>query len=49
MNMGMRLAGMGKLTGMTEADVMALATTMSSLGIEAEAGERNRPNVVKAA
>ena len=38
MNMGMRLAGMGKLTGMTEADVMALATTMSSLGIEAESG-----------
>ena len=38
MNMGMRLAGMGKLTGMTEADVMALSATMSSLGIEAESG-----------
>src|SRR5699024_3133228 len=34
MNMGMRFAVMCKLTGMTESDVMALATTMSSLGVE---------------
>jgi TP901 family phage tail tape measure protein len=36
--MGMRLAGQGAQIGMTEAQIMALATAMSSVGIEAEAG-----------
>lgn len=36
--MGQRLSGMGQLTKMSGADVMGLATAMSSLGIEAEAG-----------
>lgn len=33
-----RLAAGGKLAGLTEAELMALATAMSSVGIEAEAG-----------
>lgn len=37
-SMSMRLAAQGKQVGMTEANIMALAGTMSSLGIEAEAG-----------
>lgn len=36
--MGMRLAGTGTQVGLTEANIMALAGTMSSLGINAEAG-----------
>jgi TP901 family phage tail tape measure protein len=36
--MGMRLAGQGAQIGMTEAQIMALAAAMSSVGIEAEAG-----------
>lgn len=36
--MSQRLAASGKLAGMTEAEIMALATAMSSVGIEAEAG-----------
>lgn len=36
--MSMRLAGAGAQAGFSEADIAALATTLSSLGIEAEAG-----------
>lgn len=37
-DMSMRLAAQGKQVGMTEAEIMALAGTMSSLGISSEAG-----------
>nr|WP_241964673.1 phage tail tape measure protein [Streptococcus chenjunshii] len=37
-NMGLRLAGTGHLVGLTEPQIMGLATAMSSVGIEAEAG-----------
>ena len=36
--MGTRLASGGKLAGLTEPQIMALAAAMSSVGIEAEAG-----------
>lgn len=36
--MSLRIAGAGKQMGMTEGDVMGLATAMSSVGIHAEAG-----------
>ena len=36
--MSTRLAATGELTGLTEAQIMGLATAMSSVGIEAEAG-----------
>ncbi|MGI6349879.1 MAG: phage tail tape measure protein [Eubacteriales bacterium] len=36
--MGMRLAGAGRQIGMSEAQTMALAAALSSVGIEAEAG-----------
>ncbi len=36
--MGQRLAGAGSQVGMTEAQIMAFATALSSVGIEAEAG-----------
>lgn len=36
--MGTRLAPAGKLAGLTEPEIMALAAAMSSVGIEAEAG-----------
>lgn len=36
--MGMRLAGAGRQIGLTEAQTMALAAALSSVGIEAEAG-----------
>lgn len=38
LEMSLRLAGAGRQAGFTESDVMALATSMSSVGIEAEAG-----------
>lgn len=38
MAMSMRLGGMGRLVGMKAADVTAVAASMSSVGIEAEAG-----------
>ena len=38
LNMGLRIAGTGKQVGMTDAQMMGWAGTMSSLGIEAEAG-----------
>lgn len=37
-DMGMRLAGTGNLIGLSEAQIMALATSMTSVGINAEAG-----------
>lgn len=37
-SMAMRIAGAGKQIGMSEADVLGLATALSSMGIEAEAG-----------
>lgn len=36
--MGTRLASAGKLAGLTEPEILALAAAMSSVGIEAEAG-----------
>ncbi|NQJ68509.1 phage tail tape measure protein [Streptococcus suis] len=37
-DMGLRLASTGKLVGLTEPQIMALAATLSSVGMEAEAG-----------
>lgn len=37
-DMGLRLAGAGAQVGMSEADILALATALSSVGIEAEMG-----------
>jgi len=37
-NMSQRLAAAGKISGLTSTDILALATAMSSVGIEAEAG-----------
>lgn len=36
--MGLRIAGAGKQVGMTEAEVLSFASSLSSVGIEAEAG-----------
>lgn len=36
--MGLRLAGTGKVVGLTDPQILGLATAMSSVGIEAEAG-----------
>nr|DAY87275.1 MAG TPA: minor tail protein [Caudoviricetes sp.] len=36
--MGLRLAGAGKQVGMSQGEIMGLATALSSVGIEAEAG-----------
>lgn len=38
LEMSQRLAAAGKVVGLSESEVMALATAMSSVGIEAEAG-----------
>ena len=38
LEMSMRLAGAGRQAGLTESDVMGIAASMSSVGIEAEAG-----------
>mgnify|MGYP001443398732 CR=1 FL=1 len=45
--MGMRLAGQGAQIGLTEAQIMALAASMSSVGIEAEAGGTAMTMVMK--
>ncbi|OMC87467.1 phage tail tape measure protein [Viridibacillus sp. FSL H7-0596] len=45
--MAMRLAGQGKQVKMSESDILALAATMSSLGIEAEAGGTAMSTVLK--
>ena len=47
MSMAMRLAAQGTQVGMTEAQIMALSATMSSLGIEAEAGGTAMTTVLK--
>lgn len=36
--MGLRLAGVGEQAGLSEAEIMGLATALTSVGIEAEAG-----------
>lgn len=41
--MAMRLAGAGSTVGLSEAEILGLSTTLSSLGIEAEAGKLNCP------
>ncbi|MDQ0270719.1 phage tail tape measure protein [Cytobacillus purgationiresistens] len=46
-NMSLRLAGQGKQIGLTEAQITALATAMSSVGIEAEAGGTAMSTVMK--
>lgn len=46
-SMGMRLAGTGAMMGMSEANIMALAAAMSSVGIEAEAGGTAMSTVMK--
>lgn len=38
LNMGVRLAGAGRVIGMTDSDIVGLAASMASLRIEAEAG-----------
>ncbi|MGQ4574892.1 phage tail tape measure protein [Dermabacteraceae bacterium P7006] len=45
--MSQRLAGAGRMVGLTEPQVMALATAMSSVGIEAEAGGTAMSMVLK--
>src|SRR5690606_33153224 len=35
---GLRMAGAGKIAGLTEAQVLAIGAAMSSVGVEAEAG-----------
>ncbi|MHA2263562.1 MAG: phage tail tape measure protein [Candidatus Thorarchaeota archaeon] len=37
-NFGTRIAGAGKIAGLTEADVFAIGAAMSSVGVQAEAG-----------
>lgn len=46
-NMGLRLAGTGKQVGLSEYQIMALAGTMSSLGINAEAGGSSMSRVMQ--
>lgn len=45
--MGMRLAAQGKQVGMSESQIMALSATMSSLGINAEAGGTAMTTILK--
>ncbi|MGF9979357.1 phage tail tape measure protein [Viridibacillus arvi] len=47
MSMAMRLAAQGNQVGMTEDQILALSATMSSLGIEAEAGGTAMTTVLK--
>lgn len=42
--MATRLASTGDIVGLSEAQIMALATAMSSVGIEAEAGGSTMSN-----
>lgn len=46
-DMSMRLAAQGSQVGMTESDIMALSASMSSLGIESEAGGTAMTTVLK--
>lgn len=45
--MSLRLAAQGKQVGMSEADILALAASMSSLGIKAESGGTSMTKVLK--
>ncbi|HDU7438253.1 TPA: phage tail tape measure protein [Listeria monocytogenes] len=45
--MGLRLAGQGKQVGLSEAQILSLATAMSSVGINAEAGGTAMTTVMK--
>ncbi|MBC1816976.1 phage tail tape measure protein [Listeria seeligeri] len=45
--MGLRLAGQGKQVGMSESQILSLATAMSSVGINAEAGGTAMTMVMK--
>lgn len=47
-SMGLRLASTGELTGLSEPQIMAAATALSSLGIEAEAGGSAMSKILKA-
>lgn len=42
-----RMAAAGTLAGLTNQEILGLATAMSSVGIEAEAGKRNCPTTWK--
>lgn len=42
-----RMASAGELAGFTEAQIMAMATAMSSVGIEAEAGGSSMSKIIK--
>lgn len=46
-SMGLRLASTGELTGLSEPQIMAAATALSSLGIEAEAGGSAMSKILK--
>ena len=46
-SMSMRLAAQGKQVGMSEDQIMALSATMSSLGINAEAGGTSMTTILK--
>lgn len=45
--MATRLASTGEITGLSESQILALATTLSSLGIEAEAGGTSISKLLK--
>lgn len=47
--MTLRLAGAGTTIGLSEPDILGMATALSSLGIEAESGKLNCPPVWKQA
>ena len=47
--MALRIAGAGKQVGMSQGDILGFATALSSVGVEAEAGEQNCPTVWKQA
>lgn len=47
LSMAQRIAGAGRLVGASEADVLALANTMSSLGINAELGGSSMSRVMR--
>ena len=48
-DMSLRLAAQGSLVGLSESQILALAGSMSSLGIQSEAGKLNCPVVEKLA
>lgn len=48
-NMSLRLAGMGATLGLSEAETLALAASMTELGIRSEQGLEIGPAVEKSA